>query len=739
MDNNFYYTASLTNVSEKERDFLKSKSCMLTLSIGQSPHEGDKFRATLNMINAYFKKCTIAVNDTLQRHTLAFANLEKDDYELYSLSHQLGTEWLERNLSIITEELHIPYEIIRWDHWFKTARFRKDLEKVEKLYADEAQYKLVVHQVIDEFVVRYRNRIPSLCLKKGFNNSLAYLLEECACMLQWFETECDYEVYPSIRNDAISSTFALLEPHKNSFLLLPAGIKLIKRTGQKQHLDLDTLAMDSIFKTSPGHIYWKNKHGVFCGCNTSQAKSFGFKKPKLILGKSDFDILDYDMALAIRKNDLQVMRSGKTHITEEKTIVNGQKAIYISHKSPIKDSDSNVVGVLGVSIDITKQKKFEHQLIEKTAEHIKVLDIKKAFLGKVSHEIRTPLHGILGIATELSTEWEKYETKDIKKYVDMIASSSKRLMSYTKNILDLAVYHSGKYHLIFEKDIDLVEIAKATINDTKTLIVAENKNLDIVLEVDLTKTVAIECDQTRISEVFYNILNNAVKYSDQGNIVVKIEKGTEEVTILIADLGVGIAKNERILVFEEFTQSSKTQHLSQGTGLGLAICKEIVTLHNGRIWVEDNQPRGSIFKISLPYVQTHKLETFQKSEPGKKLQVLIIDDEESCLWSLSMMLTNSGHEPMMVQDGTKALEYLEKYYQDVDLILLDMTMSGMNGLEILRKLKINRHFKNIPVIIQTGAPDSDDTKEALLLGAVTIISKPYTKDIIANIANFLCG
>lgn len=739
MENNSYYCATLVNIPKKDRDFLKSKSCMLTLSIGQPAHEDAKLRSTFATVNAYFQKCTFAVNDTLQRHTLAFTNPELSESELYDLSYKLGSEWLERNDLMIKQELKIPHRSIRWDDWLKTSRFKKDLETVRKLYINNLEYKAVVDEVVTEFIVRYRTRIPNLCPEKALNNSLRYLLEECACMLQWFDENCNYEIYPSIRNDAISKTFELLEPEKNKTLLLPAGLKFKKHIGQKPHADFDKLAIENIIKTSPGHIYWKNKHGVFIGCNLLQARSFGFNKVKSLLGKSDFDILDYEMALEIRKNDLQVMESGKTQIAEEKTVANGKNSIYISHKTPIKDSNGFAMGVLGVSIDITKQKKLEQDLVDKTDALTKALNTKKEFLSKVSHEIRTPLQGILGISTELSREWDKYSIEEIRKYVDMIASSGNRLLGYTKNILDLASYNSGQPQLYLTKNVNLAELAKTVIADTISLIKIENKNLDIILETNSTQPILIECDQTRVSEIFYNIINNAVKYSDQGVIVVKIEDIAEKIVVSISDCGVGIPDDEKLTVFDAFTQSTRTKCLSKGTGLGLAISKEIIILHRGKIWVDDNKPTGSVFTFVLPREQTLKMPTLKEAKSTKKIRVLIVDDEAACLFSLSMILENCGHEIATAQDGVQALNYIQKHYNKIDLIMLDMMMPHMHGLEVLKKIKSNHNCMNIPVVIHTGFPDSFEAKEALTVGAIDIIPKPCTKIAVENVVNAIFG
>ena len=734
MDEEFYYTGHFTNCTKDERDYFKSKSCLLTISVGQTPHEGNKFRTTLNLINSHFKICTIAVNDTLQRHTNSLNYPEMSEDQLFEYSLKQGKEWIERNMPIIKEELCIPYKIARWEKWFNNAQYLKDIVIINQLYDSNIGYQKIINEVADSFVKRYSKKIEDYDYQKAFNCSKKYLLEECAAMLQWFEEDCDYEIYPSIRNDAISETFRLLEPEKNKALLLPIGVKLIKHLGTKKVLDLNKLATDNIIKLSPGHIYWKNIHGAFAGCNSLQAKGFSQKNIKSMIGKSDFDLLDYETAFKIRKNDLEVMKLGKTTIYEESTVVNGKRSTYISHKSPVKDENGSVVGIVGVSIDITNQKNLEKELTLKTAELEKALDVKTEFLNNISHEIRTPVHGVATIANELLKQWDSLTEEKRYYYLEEIAKNSNRLTSMLGNILDLAKSVDG--HLILDKsEVDLNQIIEEMIDESNTLYL---RGKNIKFNFTPQRLPKLEADYERISQVVRNLFTNAIKYSPDNsiiNIAAKTE-GNNNIKFSISDEGVGIPEGELEAIFLPFTQSTRTNTKSGGTGLGLAISSKIIAAHGGLIWAENNIEKGASFYFEIPLHPNSEKASVVTQESTEIIphSILIIDDEDACLVSLELLLNSPDYVVTKANGGKAGLNAL-KSGEKFDLILLDMMMPDIYGLDVLKVVLNDKKSRHIPVIIQSGISDQKEIQKALNLGAAGYIKKPYQREILIDNIN----
>lgn len=587
--------AALTNILGDERNFLKSKTCVLTISMGQNYHEGDKLRASLKAINSFFKNCTIALCDTSQRHSLAILEKDQTADELYDLSLKLGDEWLERNIPIIEEELKIPHKIIRWDQWFKSPKFEENYKRVEELYLTNSDYQKTVKRTINSFFLRKRKEVLQLVESDCFDLSLNYILEECACMLQWFEDKYDYEIYPPLRNDAISQVFALLEPSKNKNQLVPLGLKFSK-ISNSEALNISNIALENVINTLPGHVYWKDRNGVFLGCNLQQAKSFKKKNIQSVVGQSDFDLLEYDQALELRLNDLQIIKSKRALIKEEHTEYLGKRKTFLSHKTPLKSAKGDVIGILGVSLDITKQKELERKLQVQTAVLTETVHAKDRFLNNVSHEIRTPLHVIGALVDELSRNYHTLSDQERIDYINFTKQSTERLGTFVNNILEAAKGKKGELTLKLEK-ADIAKITKTVVSELAVI-----SKSPISIKAEEGKYFA-DCTKYQIEQVVRNLAANAIRYGKETPIEVIVSSDDKNIRVEVTDQGIGVPENERLSIFEAFEESSRTKTMAGGTGLGLAICKDIINLHNGKIWVESKNNVGSQFIFTLPINQ----------------------------------------------------------------------------------------------------------------------------------------
>lgn len=250
-----------------------------------------------------------------------------------------------------------------------------------------------------------------------------------------------------------------------------------------------------------------------------------------------------------------------------------------------------------VSKEIVRQ--LETKVAERTSELKKALYVKQEFLNKLNHEIRTPVHIISGLSENILNIWHKSSKEELKQYIEMIAKNNDRLIDFTSNILDLASINQSKFTLKLEKNVDLIKIAKDTIQNAETLIGASGKNLQINLKVK-NDIPLIACDRVKVGQIISNLLSNSIKYSDKGKIEVLIAKSNKNIEIHVIDSGVGIPKDEQSKVFESFYESSRTKTSAEGKGLGLAIVKEFVQLHKGNIAVSNNKPQGTVIVVMLP-------------------------------------------------------------------------------------------------------------------------------------------
>jgi signal transduction histidine kinase len=370
-----------------------------------------------------------------------------------------------------------------------------------------------------------------------------------------------------------------------------------KFTSQEKDL-YKIIATDSLLSHLPGHIYWKNKQGIFLSCNDEQARYFGFNDPSDIIGKANFDLVDQETAIKITEADRKVIETGEAQILEE--VLYGSQ-YFLSKKIPLRDFKGDIVGVLGTSIDVTDQK-LGATLKQRVHVLAVALEAKERFLRNISHEIRTPLQAIVSITETLKRSYDSLVDQDRKRCIDLLVDSNKRLMSLMSNLLDLSKFKKGKFVMNFKKG-NIENTIKNVINEFRYT------HGQIFLSVDKDVVPNFIYDDFRIAQVVRNLIHNSIKYgSDEKSIYITVSKykykNKKYVKVTIKDGGIGIPINERDLIFDAFVEGSRTQSFAGGTGLGLSIAKEIVEAHKGRIWVEDLEEKESGSKISF-IIQEH--------------------------------------------------------------------------------------------------------------------------------------
>lgn len=366
----------------------------------------------------------------------------------------------------------------------------------------------------------------------------------------------------------------------------------------------------------PIHIYYKDKNGAYMWCNQNQLKTLGFTSLDDIVGKTDLDICERDVADRIKENDLSIMETGQPKSFEEYGKF-GSIRFCLSHKTPFIDLKTRkILGVAGMSLNLTKQKELEALLERKTHELIVALEIRERLLNNISHEIRTPLQSIIGISESLTAYWESISDKERKEYVKSLANSGDRLMNLLSNFMDLSKLKKGNLSFDFQHHdikISIIEII--------------TEFYGITHPIDLTMSSSVDTfilyDAWRIKQVVRNLIANSVKHGGKNKLIqitlsTTSRSGNKFFLVSIKDEGVGLAENALEAIFEPFYESSKTRRNSGGTGIGLAICKDIITAHGGEIWAENNTNQaGATFYFTLPYEKRHeKVYTFRMTVPS---------------------------------------------------------------------------------------------------------------------------
>lgn len=350
-----------------------------------------------------------------------------------------------------------------------------------------------------------------------------------------------------------------------------------------------------------GSVYWKDRNGVYLGCNETFIKKGNLASKKDIIGKTDFDVWP-SSAPSLVESDTRVMEYNQA-IEKEETVVlrNGERLHFSSMKSPLKDEDGNIIGVIGNSLDITELKEAK-QNAEAASQ------AKTQFLALMSHELRLPLTGILSTAN-LLTETEDMSIEEMRDLIKIIEQSGLYLLSTIDSILNFAQLESKKFKLALAP-VNLKMLIEEIGNILS--VSAKEKNLDMQMNFDSTIPPLIVSDFRVLRHIIINLLSNAIRYTDSGKIILTvalISKSASSVRLKISveDTGIGIPPEKMKFIFDKFSQV-ETGYVRKksrgGTGLGLSIVKNLVELLDSQILLTSTLDVGSNFfftaNFSLP-------------------------------------------------------------------------------------------------------------------------------------------
>jgi PAS domain S-box-containing protein len=501
----------------------------------------------------------------------------------------------------------------------------------------------------------------------------------------------------------------------------------------------------SFVDSTPDPIFNFGRDLRYLFVNGGFARPFG-KSPEEIMGLSPLDLFapaDAERRLAVVR---RVFETGQPLEIEVRVDATDGPRTYLTVASPLRDEQGQVWSVSCISKEITERKKAEAALLQAKEAAEAGMKAKSEFLANMSHEIRTPLHALLGF-TDLM------ERSPDPVHLEAIRTAGRGLLTLLNDILDLSRLEADRLPLepgevgVGELLLEVARIFHARIQE---------KGLAFTLDVADSVPACVLLDETRLRQILVNLVGNAVKFTHQGGIALRVQAiGPPEALTLsfqVADTGIGIPPEERARIFEAFhQQEGQSTRRYGGTGLGLAISLKLAALMGGELGVESEPGAGSRFTLTLPGVRAlpgdpevapSAREAPLEVQPRPRTTtntgplILVVDDTAANLSLLDEILDRAGYRSVLASSGPQALAF--SAMQKPDLVLLDVLMPGMDGLEVCRRLKADPRTRTIPVLFLTARTLPEDLLRGFEAGGADYLTKPFrAEELLVRIRTHL--
>ncbi|MBD3343807.1 MAG: response regulator [Chitinivibrionales bacterium] len=496
----------------------------------------------------------------------------------------------------------------------------------------------------------------------------------------------------------------------------------------------------------PDYIFIKDTHNRFVLNNTIHLRVLGIKNQEECLGKTDFDFFPHELACRYFADEKIILKFGTPIIDREERTTDalGNELWLSTTKVPLRNDDGKIIGIVGISRDITHRKNAENErdrLEAKVRNHEKLESLGQ-LAGGIAHDFNNMLSAIQGFATLLKRKIGKEDPK-LAEYPVMILQASKRAGDLIKKLL--AFSRKGKYTMsvvdIHNEIADIAKLLEHTIDKRIRIEIRPGAQLSTVLG-----------DRAQLQSALLNIAVNArdampiggkltfttatetVRPAKRKEIAPQLPAG-RYLKIKISDTGAGMDANVKEKIFEPFFTTKPT---GKGTGLGLASVYGTIKSHKGAIEVDSEPGEGATFTLLLPSVESKEQVSIARATEKTVAEekaggtILLVDDEEYVRAFASVLLREKGYRVITCNDGVEAVHYYEKHGDDIDLVIIDMIMPRMSGSDCINHLKTLN--PDIKIIITTGYASEQETRIIRSKNIVGFVQKPFDEQELLDLS-----
>lgn len=539
---------------------------------------------------------------------------------------------------------------------------------------------------------------------------------------------------------------------------LKAEIAELKK--EKEEVENIVEYYEDIIAHVPGHLYWLNCNNVYLGCNQLYAQSLHLPSSQEIIGKTNFDMPWHEQAALLNEVNQTIMATGLPQCTEETSIVEGEKNTFLSQKVPLRNRRQQVIGILGISTNITQLKKLQHALTEAKEQAELASQAKTDFIANMSHDIRTPLAGIIGMSKLLL---DALNDKGQKQCAYYIHQSGEQLLHLLNSILEIVESDHSHLELTnFDIRQTIIEVCKLELPAIRL----KGLELDVILDANIPPQII--SDRIKIHRILLNFIGNAIKFTAQGKITIRVDCEAVDTSHVclnfsVTDTGIGIEKDLQQKIFERYFKiNPNTKDNYEGHGLGLNIAKKYLALLGSAIEISSSPETGSSFSFKITMPLAEKIpESAQKFSPAQALHelfefypeekpvpvaisstgenlltILILEDNLIALRLAEMIIQQEHCQAITATTAENALNLYKENH--IDCIITDLNLPGLSGdnfVTAVRNYEKANQLSAVPIIVLTA-----NSKAEVVLNPndISLIrEKPFTTKMMQEIIDFL--